>query len=132
MAFLSSDICWNNNKYSILGGSSYQLNTQISFSSVDYTVDEDNITGIQETIAEVTVTSVTTWSAPPPSNAPEWSAPEEPPAWPTSSEETTTGATTEQWSANFPFPPAPESTTSIEQEFGEFCIYITELEHCSF
>lgn len=111
-------------KYSILGGSSYQLNTQISFSSVDYTVDEENVPGL-EPAQPVVDAAPSAWSAPATDSA----------AWPAASEAAPWSAPeanapdTQQWSADFQNQSGPHSTTSIEQEFGERFLksYVTSL-----
>lgn len=110
----------------LLGGSSYQLNTQISFSSVDYTVDEDVDTGPGPPTASVNDTS----KHEAPTNAPWPSEPETQTeasdgAWPPSDSspwpQTDDNPSSEPagWTADFQSAPSgPHSTTSLEQEFG--------------
>ncbi|KAK6628801.1 hypothetical protein RUM43_002617 [Polyplax serrata] len=115
------------------GGSSYQLNTQISFSSVDYTVDEENIPGIQEAPCEAVVDTSTAWSAPP-GEAGNWPASTEQQApWPDAGE-TGTAVDGGQWVTDFKAQSGPDSTTSIEQEFAvleegfHYCIALYDYE----
>lgn len=87
----------------LLGGSSYQLNEQISFSSVDYTVDEE----VEQSVGAGAVEETP------------WPQPEEP-----------QDGEQPSWTADFQtMPSGPHSTTSLEQEFGSFKLktYLTLL-----
>lgn len=99
----------------LLGGSSYQLNTQISFSSVDYTVDEE----VESGGGTGGGGDSTPWPQPDsePTPWPQTEAETEAAPWPQADEPPSTEP--QAWTADFHTTQSgPQSTTSLEQEFG--------------
>jgi len=112
----------------LIGGSNYQLNAPISFSSVDYTVEEDVDGGASGEAWPEPAPAQEPW--PEPSQAQEpWPEPaqtQDP--WPESNQKLEEASA---WTADFQNAVSgPQSTTSLEQEFGKYIFLSLDRIRC--